>query len=85
MRAEVLAALECVDFVTIFKEDTPQKLIAAVCPDVLIKGADWKGKKVAGGDVVKARGGKVEFIRYEEGFSTTKLIDDIRRGETCCG
>ena len=77
MRAAVLAALECVDFVVIFNEETPQKLIAAVRPDVLIKGADWKGREIAGSDVVKAGGGRVELIRYVPGFSTTKIIESI--------
>ena len=76
-RAEVLAALACIDYVTIFEETTPQKLIEAVQPDVLIKGADWKGKYVIGSDVVRARGGKVEFIKYIDHFSTTGTINKI--------
>ena len=78
MRAFVLASLACIDFVTVFGQETPAELIKAVQPDVLIKGADWKGKEVAGSDVVKSRGGKVEFIRYVPGFSTTKLIHEIK-------
>jgi rfaE bifunctional protein nucleotidyltransferase chain/domain len=74
-RAEVLAALEVVDFVTIFNEETPQKLIEALRPDVLIKGADWKGKPVAGSDVVK----KVEMIRYVPGCSTTNIVEKIKK------
>ena len=73
-----LAALESVDYVTVFTEDTPEKLIKAVLPDVLIKGADWKGKPVVGSDAVKANGGKVEFIKFEDNFSTTKIIEDVR-------
>lgn len=73
-RAEVLAALACVDFVTIFPEATPQKLIEAVCPDILIKGADWKGKTVAGADRVRKNGGRVEFVRYLPNYSTTGLM-----------
>lgn len=76
-RAHVMAAFSCVDFVTIFNEDTPYNLIKALKPDVLIKGADWKGKKVAGADVVTQRGGKVEFIKYISGFSTTNIIERI--------
>ena len=76
-RAAVLAALACVDYVVIFNEDTPYQLIEAVQPDILIKGADWKGKEVAGGDIVQRRGGKVEFITYLPKFSTTKLIEAI--------
>ncbi|MCK5580916.1 MAG: D-glycero-beta-D-manno-heptose 1-phosphate adenylyltransferase [Candidatus Omnitrophica bacterium] len=78
-RAVVLAGLACVDYVVIFDEETPQKLIASVGPDVLIKGADWKGKPVAGNDVVKARGGKVEFIHYVPDSSTTDMIKKIKK------
>jgi D-beta-D-heptose 7-phosphate kinase/D-beta-D-heptose 1-phosphate adenosyltransferase len=76
-RAAVLAALESVDFVVIFNEDTPYKLIAAVKPDILIKGADWKGKSVVGEDLVK----KVEFIKFVQGFSTTNIIEKIIKSE----
>ena len=78
-RASVVAALESVDYVTIFTDDTPYKLIKAIAPDVLIKGADWKGKLVVGADVVKASGGKVEFIKFVDHFSTTKIIENVRR------
>lgn len=77
-RASVVAALESIDFVTIFTEDTPEKLIRAIVPDILIKGADWKGKEVIGADIVKASGGKVEFIKYVDHFSTTKIIENVR-------
>ena len=76
-RAAVLAALESVDFVVLFNEDTPYKLISAVKPDILIKGADWKGKSVVGADLVK----KVEFIKYISGFSTTNIIEKILKSE----
>lgn len=76
-RASVMAALSCVDYIVFFNEDTPQKTIEALQPDLLIKGADWKGKYVAGQDVVRARGGKVEFIKYLAGFSTTNIIESI--------
>mgnify|MGYP001767839230 CR=1 FL=1 len=78
-RAAVLAGLACVDFVVFFNEPTPAELIAALKPDVLIKGADWKGKEVAGADVVKANGGRVEFIAYIDRLSTTNIIEKIRR------
>lgn len=78
-RAAVLAGLSCVDFVVLFNEPTPAKLIAALKPDVLIKGADWKGKEVVGADVVKANGGRVEFIAYIDRLSTTNIIEKIRR------
>ncbi len=79
MRARVLAALTCVDYVTLFSQETPQALIRQVYPDILIKGADWKGRTVAGADFVRANGGRVEFIRFEPGFSTSRLIQKIRR------
>ena len=74
-RAAVLAALACVDFVVIFNEDTPYELIKAVKPDVLVKGADWKGKAVVGQDLAK----KLELITYIKGFSTTNIIDKIKK------
>ena len=77
VRAAVLAALACVDFVVIFREETPARLIERLMPDILIKGADWKGKEVAGASIVKAAGGKVELIDYVDNFSTTKIIDSI--------
>jgi D-beta-D-heptose 7-phosphate kinase / D-beta-D-heptose 1-phosphate adenosyltransferase len=76
-RSAVLAALESVDFVVIFNEDTPHKVIAAIKPDILIKGADWKGKAVVGEDLVK----KVEFVKYIQGFSTTNIIEKIIKSE----
>lgn len=76
-RAKVLAALSVVDFVTIFNEPTPLKLITALKPDVLIKGADWKGKDVAGAEVVKDNGGRVEFISFLKDHSTTDIIKTI--------
>jgi len=78
-RMAVLAALQCVDHVVMFREETPLRLISKVKPDVLVKGADWKGKEVVGGDVVKKSGGKVSLIRYVPGCSTTNLIKKIRR------
>ena len=69
-RAAVLAALDSVDFVVIFNEETPYKTITAIKPDILIKGADWKGKSVVGEDLVK----KVEFVKYIQGLSTTHII-----------
>jgi D-beta-D-heptose 7-phosphate kinase/D-beta-D-heptose 1-phosphate adenosyltransferase len=73
-RARVLAALADVDYVTEFEEDTPESLICAVLPDVLVKGEDWAGKNVAGSDVVEKRGGKVVFAPFVAGQSTTNLI-----------
>jgi len=76
-RAAVLAALESVDFVVIFNEDTPYKIISAIKPDILIKGADWKGKSVVGEDLVK----RIEFVKYIKGFSTTNIIEKIIKSE----
>ena len=76
-RAAVLAALESVDFVVIFNETTPYEIIAAIKPDILIKGADWKGKPVVGEDLVK----KVELVKYIKGFSTTNIIKKILKVE----
>jgi len=76
-RAGVLAALECVDYITIFDEDTPQRFIEILKPDVLIKGDDWKGKGVAGSDVVEANGGKVEYIKFIDQCSSTNIIEKI--------
>jgi D-beta-D-heptose 7-phosphate kinase/D-beta-D-heptose 1-phosphate adenosyltransferase len=78
-RAEVLAALECVDAVTIFEEDTPRELIAALVPDVLVKGGDWAADKIVGRAEVEAAGGKVVVVPYVEGYSTSALIEQIRR------
>ena len=76
-RSRVLAALACVDYVTIFNEATPYHLVKALGPDVLIKGADWKGKEIVGADIVKASGGRVEFIKYIDHYSTTNIIESI--------
>jgi len=79
-RAKVLAALRCVDAVVIFDEDTPLELITAVQPDVVAKGGDWKPEQIVGADVVKARGGEVRSLKLVDGFSTTALVEKIRRG-----
>ena len=76
-RAEVLAALAVVGYVTGFSEDTPAKLIEAVEPDVLAKGADYAGKEVVGADFVTKRGGRVELIPMVPGVSTTDLVSEI--------
>jgi D-beta-D-heptose 7-phosphate kinase/D-beta-D-heptose 1-phosphate adenosyltransferase len=77
-RAEVLAALTCVDAVAVFDEDTPADIIRRVQPDVLVKGADWPADQIVGRDTVEARGGKVVLERVEQGHSTTAIIDKIR-------
>jgi len=77
-RAELLAALGCVDAVTVFDEDTPYAAIAAIQPDVLVKGADWAADNIVGRDVVEARGGRVVRVELAKGFSSTSLIEKIR-------
>lgn len=77
-RAAVLAALESVDYVTIFGEPTPERLIRKLKPDVLVKGADWKHGDIVGADLVKARGGRVARIPFVKGYSTTSLIKKMR-------
>jgi D-glycero-beta-D-manno-heptose 1-phosphate adenylyltransferase len=79
-RAEVLAALACVDAVVIFDGDTPHELIAALQPDVLVKGADWAADEIVGRDIVEARGGKVVRVPIEIGHATTGILERIRRG-----
>ncbi len=76
-RAETLAALESVDFVTIFEELDPYKVISALQPDVLVKGGDWPIEKIIGGDIVEARGGRVVNVPFVEGQSTTGIIEKI--------
>ena len=77
-RAYILAALECVDALIIFEEDTPLELIKKVSPDILVKGGDWKPEEIVGSDIVFANGGKVLSLNYVEGYSTTRLEDKIR-------
>ena len=77
-RAEVLAALACVDLAVVFDEDTPHALITAIQPDILVKGADWGEHDIVGRDVVEARGGRVVRMQLSPGFSTTGLIARTR-------
>jgi rfaE bifunctional protein nucleotidyltransferase chain/domain len=78
-RAEVVAALAAVDFVCVFDEATPQRLIAALLPDVLVKGGDWGPDAIVGREEVEAAGGRVVSIPIEEKYSTTDLIERARR------
>lgn len=78
-RAEVLAALASVDAVVIFEEDTPAEIIKLVEPDVLVKGADWAEDAIVGRDTVEARGGRVVRVPVEQGYSTTAIVERIRR------
>jgi rfaE bifunctional protein nucleotidyltransferase chain/domain len=77
-RAEILASLECVDGVVIFDELTPQRVIATLLPDILVKGSDWPGNQIVGREEVEAAGGKVVLIDNVPGYSTTEILKKIR-------
>ena len=77
-RAEILEALACVDAVVVFEEDTPDRIIKAIQPDILVKGADWGENAIVGRDTVEARGGQVVRVPIEQGYSTTEIIRRIR-------
>jgi rfaE bifunctional protein nucleotidyltransferase chain/domain len=77
-RAEILASLECVDAVLIFDDLTPQKVIAALLPDVLVKGGDWPGNQIVGREEVEAAGGQVVLVDVVQGYSTTEILKKIR-------
>ncbi|HNV01836.1 MAG TPA: D-glycero-beta-D-manno-heptose 1-phosphate adenylyltransferase [Vicinamibacterales bacterium] len=77
-RAEVVAALGVVDLAVIFDEDTPHDIIAAIQPDVLVKGADWPADRIVGRDIVEARGGVVIRVPVEQGHSTTAVIAKLK-------
>jgi rfaE bifunctional protein nucleotidyltransferase chain/domain len=79
-RAEILAALESVDAVVIFDAPTPRELIAALLPDVLVKGGDWPGDQIVGREEVEAAGGRVVSIPVVPGYSTTAILRKIREG-----
>ena len=80
-RAEIIAALESVDYVTIFNDETPRDLIAELLPDVLVKGGDWELDQIVGRDEVEAAGGRVLSLPYVEGSSTTDRIGRILEAE----
>lgn len=81
-RAAILGALEAVDYVILFDEPTPERLIRATRPDVLMKGEDWADKGVVGQEFVEATGGRVTLIKLREGYSTTALAEKIRSSRT---
>jgi D-glycero-beta-D-manno-heptose 1-phosphate adenylyltransferase len=81
-RAEVVASLGCIDFVVLFNEPDPQSLIAALQPDILVKGGDWPIERIVGREIVEARGGVVRTIPLVPGVSTTLLIQRIRSTST---
>jgi D-beta-D-heptose 7-phosphate kinase/D-beta-D-heptose 1-phosphate adenosyltransferase len=76
-RAGIIAALESVDYVTVFKQDTPLETIKELKPDILVKGADWNKNSIVGADFVKSYGGKVMTVKLARGRSTTNLIRKI--------
>ncbi|MFH1202283.1 MAG: D-glycero-beta-D-manno-heptose 1-phosphate adenylyltransferase [Candidatus Omnitrophota bacterium] len=78
-RARIIAALESVDFVTIFNEDTPLNLIKKIRPDVLVKGADWKVKNIVGRDVLANYGARISTVPLVKGYSTTEFIKKIAK------
>ena len=77
-RAEVVAALTCVDAVVVFDEDTPHRIISRLRPDVLVKGADWAADAIIGRDLVQANGGRVVRVALADGYSTSAIIKKIR-------
>jgi D-beta-D-heptose 7-phosphate kinase/D-beta-D-heptose 1-phosphate adenosyltransferase len=78
-RMAVLAGLGAVDWVVAFSEDTPQRLIANILPNILVKGGDYKVADIAGGKEVIAAGGEVKVLNFEDGISTTKIINAIKQ------
>ncbi len=77
-RAEVLAALECVNAVVIFEQDTPAEIVRLIQPDILVKGADWPADQIVGRDTVEARGGRVVLVPVEQGHATSAIVERIR-------
>ncbi len=84
-RAEILAALECVDAVVIFDELTPREVITRFLPDVLVKGADWPGDQIVGREEVEAAGGRVVSIPVVPGYSTSDILRKIRKDAHASG
>jgi D-beta-D-heptose 7-phosphate kinase/D-beta-D-heptose 1-phosphate adenosyltransferase len=76
-RGEILAAMDCVDGVVLFDEETPYELIKRLQPDVIVKGADWSEASMIGRDIVEARGGQVVRVPFETGYSTTTILEKI--------
>jgi len=78
-RQHLLAALEFVDAVVVFEEDTPLELIKIILPDMIVKGGDWKPEQIVGSDIVLANGGEVKSLAFKEGYSTTSIEEKIRK------
>jgi rfaE bifunctional protein nucleotidyltransferase chain/domain len=79
-RMEILAALEAVDYVVAFDEDTPARVIEELLPDVLVKGGDWSPDQIVGRDIVEGAGGRVLSLPFAEGYSTSRLIARVLEG-----
>jgi len=77
-RAMIIASLRFVDAVVLFNQDTPYELIKHIQPDILVKGKDYAHKNIVGADIVQANGGRVETIEFVEGYSTSRIIEDIK-------
>ena len=78
-RLHLLAAMECVDAVVVFEEDTPLKLIKIILPDLLVKGGDWQVEQIIGSQVVLANGGKIRSLKFVNGYSTTSIAQKIKK------
>lgn len=78
-RARILASMQFVDLVVFFNEDTPYDLISALVPDILVKGSDYLAENIVGADVVKNAGGKVMTLDFVPGYSTTRIVEKIKR------
>lgn len=80
-RMYMVASLAMVDAVVLFDEDTPRELVAVLTPDVLVKGGDYSADAVAGGDIVRARGGRVVIVPLTPGQSTTSIVNALRQSD----
>jgi rfaE bifunctional protein nucleotidyltransferase chain/domain len=78
-RARVLASMEFIDLVVFFDEDTPLNLISELVPNILVKGSDYLAENIVGADVVKKNGGEVKTIDFVPGYSTTRIVEKIKR------
>ena len=81
-RMQLLAELQCVDYVVPFSEDTPENIISAILPDILVKGGDYAPHEIAGGKQVMENGGRIEIIDLVPGCSTTRTLEKLKEGET---
>lgn len=79
VRAKIIAALEAVDYVTVFDEDTPQQFLTLVRPAIHVKGADYSGKELPERKVVEAGGGKIVLLKFIDGYSTTGLLEKLKK------